>query len=468
MARPYPNHPQLRGNFAPIRMECDVPDLIIQGELPQDLNVTYYRNGPDPQFPPRGAHHWFGGDGMIHRFHVQNGRVSYNNRWMRTVKWKLEHEAGEALFSAFNPMENDPSVAGMETDGLANTNVVWHGGKLLALEEGHAPFAVDPDTLESHGAWTFEDKLEGPMTAHPKMDPKTGEMLFFGYMADGPFSKGISYQVVNSDGELTRSERFDAPFASMVHDFITTDEHVIFPIFPLTGSLERAMKGQPAYAWEPDKGTHIGIMPRDGSVADIRWFETDPCYVFHPMNAYTDGNRIVAHVMQFEEAPLFPHLDGSKPDPKKANARLCEWEFDLGDNSNQVKRTYLDDITGEFPRLDERFAGNGYRHGYYAASTSHDGGGGFDAVVHHEFQKGDKELYALPNGDRTGEPVFVPRSEQAADGEGYLLTTVYRSAENRSDLAIFDAENVAAGPIACAELPHRVPHGFHGNWKYND
>ncbi len=468
MAKPYPNHPQLTGNFAPIRMECDVPDAIIRGDLPDDLNVTYFRNGPDPQFPPRGRHHWFGGDGMLHRFHIQNGRVSYSNRWMRTVKWKLEHEAGESLFSAFNPMENDERVAGVETDGLANTNVVWHGGKLLALEEAHAPFAVDPDTLESLGAWTFDGALTGPMTAHPKMDPKTGEMLFFGYMADEPFGAGLSYQVVNAEGRLTRSEQFQAPFASMMHDFITTDEHVIFPVFPLTGSLERAMQGQPAFAWEPDKGTHIGVMPRNGSVEDMRWFETDPCYVFHPLNAYTDGNRIIAHVMQFEEAPLFPHLDGSPPDPEKANARLCEWVIDLGDNSNSVKRTYLDDITGEFPRLDERFAGLAYRHGYYAASTAGDGGLGFDAVVHHDLEKGDKSLYTLPEGDRTGEPVFVPTSQDAPEGEGYLLSTIYRAVENRSDLAVFDAENVADGPIACAELPHRVPHGFHGNWKYND
>jgi carotenoid cleavage dioxygenase-like enzyme len=290
MARPYPNHPQLRGNFAPLRMECDVADVIVRGEIPADLNVTYYRNGPDPQYAPRGEHHWFGGDGMVHMFRVENGSVAYRNRWMRTGKWQLEHEARESLYSPFNPMENDPRTQTAEDHGLANTNVVWHGGKLLALEEGHAPFEINPDTLESIGSWRFGGGFKGPMTAHPKMDPKTGEMLFFGYMADGPFSDAISYQVVNAAGELTRSELFSAPFASMVHDFITTDEHVIFPIFPLTGSLERAMQGQPPFAWEPDKGSHIGVMRRDGSVDDIRWFETDPCFVFHPMNAFTTGN----------------------------------------------------------------------------------------------------------------------------------------------------------------------------------
>ena len=467
MTKPYPDHPQLRGNFAPLRMECDIDDVIVRGEIPKDLNVTYYRNGPDPQFPPRGGHHWFAGDGMVHSFHIQNGRVRYRNRWARTQKWHLEREAGKSLFGAFNPMESDPSVQGMQTDGVANTNIVWHGGKLLALEEGHAPFELDPETLASKGAWTFEDKLKGPMTAHPKMDPETGEMLFFGYMADGPLSDGVSYQVVDKDGKLTRSDLFKAPYASMMHDFIVTAEHVLFPVFPLTASLERAMAGGPAFAWEPEKNTHIGIMSRSGEIESIKWIETDPCYVFHPMNAYEQDGKLIAHVLQFEEAPLFPKVDGSKPDPTKANAKLCEWEIDL-EGGPSLKQTYLDDLTGEFPRLDERFAGLAYRHGYYAASTIKDGGLGFNSLVHQDFKQDKRSLYELPEGDKTGEPVFVPKSSTAGEGEGYLLTVIYRASENRSDLGIFNAENIEAGPLATAELPHRVPYGFHGNWRAND
>ncbi len=467
MTQPYPNHPQLRGNFAPLRMECDLHDVVVRGEIPRDLDITYYRNGPDPQYPPIGHHHWFGGDGMLHMFRIQDGQVGYRNRWVRTQKWQLERDAGRALFSSMNPAESDPSVQGLETDGLANTNVVWHGGRLLALEEGHPPFELDPDTLESRGAWRFEGQFDGPMTAHPKLDPETGEMLFFGYMAGGPFTDDITFQVVDRTGKLTRSERFSAPYPSMVHDFITTRDHIIFPIFPLTGSMDRAMKGQPAFAWEPDKGTHVGVMPRSGTAADIQWFETDPCYVFHPMNAFSDGNQITAHMMQFGEAPMFPHADGSEPNREAANARLCEWTIDLGANRDAIKTRFLDDITGEFPRLDERRAGLSYRHGYYGASTIRNGGSGFNAVAHQDFETGKRTLCELPEGDATGEPVFVPRSADAPEGQGYLISTVYRAAENRSDLAIFDAENLRDGPLACAELPHRVPFGFHGNWKYN-
>ena len=465
MTTPYPDHPQLTGNFAPIRMECDIDDVIVRGELPADLDITYYRNGPDPQFPPRGNHHWFAGDGMLHMFRIRGGRVRYRNRWVRTAKWGLERQEGRSLYSPFNPLNNDPMTQDQPDHGLANTNVVWHGNKLLALEEGHAPFEIDPETLGSIGPWRFDDRLAGPMTAHPKIDPNTGEMLFFGYMADGMFSEAMSYQAVDSAGVLTRSERFDAPFASMVHDFIVTDEHVVFPIFPVTASLARAMGGGPPLAWDPEKGTHIGIMRRDGSVKDMRWFDTDPCFVFHPMNAYTDGDRIVAHVMQFEEVPLFPRVDGTPT--ASPSAHLCEWTIDLGDNSNGVRRRQLDDASGEFPRLDERFAGGGYRHGYYAGSIEGATDLGFDAIIHHDFAAGDRREYLLPAGDIAGEPVFVPRSKAAAEGDGYLLALVYRGGENRSDLLVLDAANVADGPLACAELPHRVPFGFHGNWKYN-
>ena len=451
-------------------MECDVDDLIVRGEIPADLNVTYYRGGPDPQFPPLGEHHWFAGDGMVHMFRVENGRVRYRNRWVRTVKWALERREGRSLFNPFNPMLDDPIAKGVRNDSLANTNVIWHGGKLFALEEGHAPFELDPETLESVGTWRFDGQLKGPMTAHPKIDPLTGELLFFGYMASGPFTAGMSYQTVDAGGALTRSERFEAPFASMVHDFLATSEHVIFPIFPVTGSLERLAQGGPAFAWEPDKGTHVGVMRRDGSVSEMRWFETDPCFVYHPMNAYTEGNRIIAHVMQFEEVPLFPRPDGTPTDPAKTQARLCEWTIDLASNANSVQRRYLDDLTGEFPRLDERFACGSYRHGYYAGLTDDAGeeGTAFNAVVHHDFANGQRDQYELPAGDVTGEPIFVPRSETAEEGDGYLMSLVYRAKENRSDLVFLDAANVADGPIACAELPHRVPYGFHGNWKYND
>ncbi|MCY4277157.1 MAG: carotenoid oxygenase family protein [Gammaproteobacteria bacterium] len=460
MATPYADNPFLKGNFAPIRMECDAPDLIIKGEIPKDLNGALYRIGPDPQFAPVGSHHWFGGDGMVHMFRVENGRVAYRNRYVRTKKFELEREAGKALVNYFDPMNSDPSVPVFGLDGLANTNIVWHGGKLLALEEGHLPFELDSASLDSLGVWSFDGGYEGPMTAHPKFDPETGEMLFFGYMAGGPFSDDMTFQIVDKHGTLTRSDRFKAPFPSMVHDFIATDRDVIFPIFPITGSLERAMKGDNPFLWEPDKGTHIGVLPRDADIDQMRWFDMDPAYVFHPMNAWRDGDVIRAHVMQFRTMSL-DFSDGVGD-----GARLAEWEIDLGSNSGEVKWKFLDDLQGEFPRIDDRRTGLAHRHGYYAASQV--GGLGFDTLVHQDFKRDARTDYRLPQGDSTSEPVFVPRSATSEEGDGYLVSVIYRAAENRSDMAFFDATSIDAGPIALAELSTRVPNGFHGNWRSLD
>ena len=468
MAKRFPNHPQLRGGFAPLRMECDAPDLEIEGEVPGDLAGTFFRNGPNPQYAPRGDHHWFGGDGMLHAFQIEGGRVSYRNRWVRTVKWKLEHDAGESLFNVFDPRDTDPRAMGVKEDGLANTNVVWHAGKLLALEEGHAPFEVDPDTLDSIGPWTFGDKLVGPMTAHPKIDAETGEMLFFGYNADGNISEHMSFHVVDREGRLIRSETFLAPYAAMVHDFMVTRDHVIFPIMPLTGSMERAMKGLPVFAWEPEKPTCIGIMPRHGSVADIRWFHGDPAYVFHPMNAHSNGDVVTCDVCEFEQAPLFPLADGRPGDPAKATPRLTRWTFDLSRNTDDFKHERLHDIPCEFPRLDERRTGLDYRYGYFACDSRNDSGtpvGAFNGIGRVDHHSGRIEVYDVGAGCATNEPIFVPRSADAPEGVGYLLANVHDGGRNAGHLVILDAENVAAGPLATAYLDHRVPFGFHGNWK---
>ena len=466
MASMFPNHPNLIGGFAPLQMECDAPDLIIEGEVPRDLNGTFYRNGPNPQFAPRGAHHWFGGDGMLHAFMIEDGRVAYRNRWVRTIKWQTEHAAKRALFASFNPMDSDPSVEGMQTDGIANTNIVWHAGKLLALEEGHAPYEIDPATLASIGPWTFGDRLTGPMTAHPKIDPETGEMLFFGYNATGGISEDMAFHVVDRDGKLVRSETFKAPYAAMVHDFMVTRDHVIFPIMPLTGSMERAMRGAPVYAWEPELGTHIGIMPRNGTVADLRWFRGDPSYVFHPMNAHTSGATVVCDVCEFEQAPLFPLPDGTPGDPAKATPRLTRWTFDLAGNTDDYKTARLNDMTCEFPRLDERRTGLNYRYGFVACDTEPEFRvGGFNGIGRIDHLSGKLAVYDVGAGCATNEPIFVPRTADAPEGDGYVLANIYDEGRRASQLVILDAQNVAAGPLATVYLDHRVPFGFHGNWK---
>ena len=290
-------------------------------------------------------------------------------------------------------------------------------------------------------------------------------MVFFGYNAAGPLTPALSFGSVNASGVVTRFDRFEAPYASMVHDFIVTENHLLFPILPITGSMERAMRGRPPYAWEPEKGAYVGVMKRTGSAKDIVWFRVESCYVFHVMNAWEEGDRIVADVMQYEEAPLFPHPDGSPTDPAKSRARYCRWTFDLSGNTDRFTQEYLDDLTGEFPRIDDRRAGLTSNHGWYACANPDLPMFGALAGIVHVNGKGKRLAnYLLPAGDTISEPVFVERGADAAEGDGWLLAVVWRARENRSDLAVFNARDVEAGPVALVHLGHRVPDGFHGNW----
>ena len=460
-----------RPNEAPISFEADAVRLPVTGELPAELNGTLYRIGPNPQFVQAGAH-WFGGDGMLHAFRLESGCASYRNRWVRTAHFKAERAAGRRLFGSFGqPDEDADAAADVPDEGAANTHIVWHAGRLLVLEEAHRPIEIEPGTLATRGPFDFGGALpEGPFTAHPKTDPATGELLFFGYGASGPLSAGMTFGTADMDGRITRLDRFDAPFASMVHDFAVTARHVLFPVLPLTASRARAERGLPPFAWEPQLGSRVGVLRRGGDVADIRWFEGEPGFVFHVMNAWEEQDerghlRILADVMRYDEPPLFPHPDGSPTDPVRSVARLCRWTFDLDRASNRFTQTPLDDLIGEFPRIDERRAGLPYRHGWYECRLPGDGSGpARDGLAHHDAASGQRTQHWLPPGDRVSEPVFVPRSAEAAEGDGWLLATVYRAAECRSDLAVFDALSLADGPVATVQLAHRVPAGFHGNW----
>lgn len=452
-------NPYLTGNFAPLRSEDDF-ELEVVGQIPDGLRGALYRTGPNPQFEPRDPnHHWFAGDGMVHGFFVQDGRVRYRNRYVRTPKWELEHAAGRSLFGSFgNPMTTDPEAMGKDS-GVANTNILPHAGRLLALEEGHDPFGMDPATLASTGYLKFG----GRTTAHPKIDPVSGELVFFAY-GDGPmpFSNGIAYGVADKTGALIRRDRFEAPYCSMIHDFMVTAGHVLFPVLPLSGSLDRAMKGLPPFAWEPEKPSLVGVMARDADVGTIRWFQTETCYVFHVMNAWDEDGRIVADVMKYANAPLFPNADGSRG--KQAGAYLVRWTFDLNAASDVIHEQPLDDMAGEFPRYDERFTFRPNRHGWFSGQTAKPGDIRTNALCHIDLKTGRRTDWVSGPGDGVSEPVFVHRSEDAEEGDGWILAVAYRAAENRSELLVFEAQDMAAGPIATARMPRRMPFGFHGNW----
>ncbi len=250
----------------------------------------------------------------------------------------------------------------------------------------------------------------------------------------------------------------------MVHDFAVTERHVLFPILPLTASRWRAMRGRPPFAWQPKFGAAVGIMPRNGSVDQLRWFRAEARFMFHVMNAWEDGNRIFADVMESAEPPLFPRADGTPTDPAKTRSRLTRWTFDLDASSDHFSAERIDDLAGEFPRIDERRAGLPYRHGWFGGMLPGSHADNFETIAHVDLATGRRGLLDLPDGDVPSEPVFVPASADAPEGEGWLLIVVWRRRTHTSELVVVPALDVAAGPVATVELPQRVPFGFHGNF----
>lgn len=465
MADRYPtNDPLLRGGFEPLRMECDYADLCIDGELPDDLRGTLYRIGPNPQFAPRGRYNPLQGDGMIHAFAIDAGRVTYRNRWVRTRQWKLERAAGRALFATSgDPRDADPQVAGLRSDGVANTHIVPYAGKLLALEEGHAPIAIDPGSLDTLGAWNFDGALPGNMTAHPKIDPVTGEMLFFANFPTRRFDGTIEFYVADAHGRLTRRETIRGPFPALVHDFAITRDFVVFVVCPLTLSLERLRSGAPPIAWEPALRTHVGVLPRKGPVDQLRWYSGEPCMAWHSMNAFDDGGRVCVDVCQ-QQAPAFPSVDGAPV--AEASLRQYLTRLTIDPSHNEFTMARLDDMVCEYPRIDERRTGHAYRYGFVACAGGPGTGDLFQrALARFDHQTQTMSVYHAGAEAAVSEGVFVPKSKTSAEGDGYLLATVFDERRNASHLAVFDAQQIETGPIARAHLDHRVPLGFHGSWR---
>ncbi len=465
MATPYQlDDPYLRGGFEPIRMECDYANLASDGSIPNDLNGTLYRIGPNPQFAPREPYNPLQGDGMIHAFRIDGGRVAYRNRWVRTHQWALERAAGRALFATSgNARDSDATVAGEQSDGAANTHIVSHAGTLLALEEGHGPIAIDPVSIETLGPWDFNGALPGNMTAHPKIDHSTGEMLFFANFPERRFNGEITFYVVDALGTMTRRETIQGPYPALVHDFAITKDFAVFVVCPVSLSLERIRAGQPPIAWEPALRTHVGVLPRRGPVEALRWYAGPACMAWHTVNAFNDGERISIDVCQ-QDAAAFPSVDGTPPADESLRQYLTRWTIHASQSSD-FSVTRLNGVVCEYPRIDERMTGRDYRYAYVAC----DGGPGTGDLFQRglaRFDHATRSMAIFHAGSRAAvsEPVFVPRSNTCTEGDGYVLATVFDERRNASHLAVFDAQRLEDGPIGRAHLDHRVPLGFHGSW----
>lgn len=456
----FPDHPYLTGPFEPVHDELVVDDLPVRGSLPRGLHGTFLRNGGNPAFPPIGRFHLFDGDGMVHALEIDEGRVRYRNRFVESAGLLAERRAGHALFGGLSEFVlPDPEVvaeAGV-IKNTANTHVVRHAGRILALMEGAKPTQLTPE-LATVGEHDFEGALVGPMTAHPKIDPVSGELVFFGYGARPPY---LRYHVADAGGRLVRSEDIELPGPVMVHDFAVTERNVVFFDLPAVFDVDAFIAGGTSVSWRPERGARIGVMPRDGGDADVRWIEVDPFYVFHFLNAFDHGDgSVVVHGCR---ADRLPTAFGDEALDAPVQPALHRWHIDP--STGTIHDEGVDDRPVDFPRVSPLVETRPNRYGYTAHASTWDAEiARFDGFVKYDLAEGRSDAHVFGRGVVSGEPVFAPDPDDDAEDGGWLLTYVEDLATRTSTVEVVDARDVAAGAVASVVLPRRVPFGFHGSW----
>ena len=435
-----PSH--LLGNGAPVKEEQTLTDLRVSGTIPQELDGRYVRNGANP-FTGMSDHPFFG-DGMIHGVRLRDGKAEwYRNRYVQTPFIR-------------NPEMNilDLEVALDPTCSKANTHVIGHAGKILALEEGHFPYALNGN-LDTVGPTDFDGKLTGSFTAHPKICPITGELLAFGYSAVPPY---LTYLRISPNGELVQREEISVGGPTMMHDFNVTQNYIIFMDLPAVFDMDLALRGEMPIRWEESYPARLGVMPRNGTDSSVVWYDINPCYVFHPLNAYEDGDKIVLDVSRMSHV----WRDGPADFP---SPMLYRWTIDT--KSGSVAERQIDDHPADFPRVPDSRIGLKHRYGYL---MGFDVGISFEnaketsrKLLKYDQESGTRSSIDVGRGRQPGEPVFLPAAGAKNEDDGYLITYVYDANSETSECVIYDAATMSNDPIASVHLP-RVPFGFHGSW----
>ncbi len=438
-------NPFLEGNLAPVRDEVTITDLKVTGSLPRELDGRYLRNGPNPiGVVDPAKYHWFVGHGMVHGIRLRDGKAEwYRNRFVRNPE--VSRALGEEPKPSDWPADH-PTFA-------ANTNVIGHAGKTFAIVEAGSPpveMSYDLDTIKVSN---LDGTLPYAFSAHPKKDPRTGELRVMTYWWG--WGNKVQYLVVDTAGRVRKSVDVDVQGGPMIHDIAFTQKYVLVFDLPCVFNLDAAMSGsQLPYFWDHNYDARIGFLPHDGTAADVKWVSIDPCYIFHPMNAFDDGDEVVL------DAARHPKMfDRERRGPNEGDPTLDRWR--LNPTTGTVSTSRISDRPQEFPRINESLIGLPYRYGYSAGIGKQFAQDTLIKVDHHTGSvtaRNDQPQFGY------GEPVFVPRHHAAREDDGYVMALRHDTSTDTSDLAVFDADALDADPIAVVHLPVRVPNGFHGNW----
>jgi carotenoid cleavage dioxygenase-like enzyme len=467
------DHPYRTGPWRPQTTEWLADDLeITEGEIPADLDGVYLRNTENPLHPSLKAYHPFDGDGMIHVVGFRDGEAFYRNRFVRTDGLLAESKAGGPLWAGLA----EPTGISRRDDGwgargrmkdASSTDVIVHRGiALTSFYQCGDLYRVDPFSAETLGkeSWNGRFPFEWGVSAHPKVDDSTGELLFFNYSKDVPY---MHYGVVDERGDLVHYVDVPLPGPRLPHDMAFTRNYAIFNDFPLFWDPELLTKNVHAARFHPDMPSRFAVIPRRGRPQDIRWFEAAPTYVLHFVNAYEDGDEILLD--GFFQGDPEPADNGMGDKWQRAfrflaldrmQARLHRWRLNL--LTGAVSEEQLSDSITEFGMINSGFAGGPYRYGY--AATGKPSWFLFDGLVKHDLQTGAEERFAFGDGVFGSETAMAPRLGSVREDDGYLVTLTADMNADASYCLVFDAGRVGGGPVCKLKLPERISSGTHSTW----
>ncbi|CAI6097509.1 unnamed protein product [Clonostachys chloroleuca] len=461
------------GVNAPTRFDAEVGSCIVRGEVPRQIDGTFYRITCDPIYANRNKKDiWINGDGAIHAWRFSEGVVDFKQKYVRTPRFVYERAARKPLFGTYrNPFSGDERVFN-DIQGPGNTHIHhWHGW-LLACKEDSPPIAVDPDTLDTIGIYDFEGQINPAktFTAHPKVDVVTGETMAYGMEASGMASNDLVYYRFNQQGKKVDECWVKTPDVTWTHDMVATDNWVIFHMSNYQIDMDH-MKNE--------NGTHFrlnrflpnrfGVLPRrNPKPEDVRWFDSLKNHTWgHFSNGFEgeDGciylDAYIANIDTLNAFPnMHPELDIGKP-KEKMNGKLARFKIDPKAPSNELELPIvLSEVAGEMARCDDRFITKPYNHVYGCRHSPT----GFDAITHVDIAAGVTRVWEAGQGTVVGEPCFIPRGEDSPEGDGYLVVCTRDVSSKQAHLTVLDATQITAGPVCIVELPFQLCEGVHGNW----
>jgi carotenoid cleavage dioxygenase-like enzyme len=463
------NHPYLNGAWTPLHEEVNATDLdVIAGAIPADLDGVYLRNTENQVHQPLGRYHPFDGDGMIHQIDFRAGKANYRNRFVRTRGFEAEQEARGSLWGGLADPTSLARRPGYGAHGAlkdsSSTDIVVHAGKALStFYQCGEGYRLDPLTLDQLGieSWTPIDGI----SAHPKVDEATGEMMFFNYSKYPPY---MHYGVVDRDNRLVTYIPVPLPGPRLPHDMAFSAHYAILNDLPVFWDQELLKRDIHAVRLHEGVPSRFAIVPRHGRTQDIRWFEAKPTYVLHWLNAYEEGDEIILDGY-FQENPTprprkdalpgFEHMMAYL-DEQSFRPKLHRWRFNL--RTGTTSEAHLDDRIMEFGMFNQHYAGRKYRYVY--STTSEPGWFLFTGFVKNDLETGESWEFKLAPGQYASEAPFAPRVGARDEDDGYLVSFITDENSGRSECVLLDAKRIQDGPVCRIALPHKLCSGTHSCW----